>query len=119
MSDETFMWEIMVPTERRVDGKPITTRFHRAWDAKVRAISGGLTVMKPALGQWVCPEGELYRERMIPVRFLATVDQMNHIVDMTAVNYDQLAVLCYAVGSNVVMRTLDDAKANLRKRKAA
>lgn len=115
MSDETFMWEILVPTERRSDGAPIRTRFHRVWDSKVREISGGLTIMKPANGQWVCPEGNLYRERMIPVRFLATREQMSRIADMTAVYYDQLAILCYRVGSDVVMRTLDEAKANLRR----
>lgn len=117
------MWEILVPTRRRSDDKPITTRFHRAWDAKVRKISGGLTIMPPAKGQWVAPHdasedaGKLFVERMIPVRFLATREQMEEIVDMTAVEYDQLAVLCYMVGTNVVMRTLDEAKLNRKIRK--
>lgn len=38
------MWEILVPTTKRIIvGSPYyTTRFHRVWDAKVRAITGGL-----------------------------------------------------------------------------
>lgn len=115
------MWEILVPTIRRSDDKPIRTRFHRVWDAKVRSISGGLTVMPPAKGQWISPYGEfmgkLFTERMIPVRFLANRDQMSNICDMTAVYYDQLAVLCYMISSEVVMRSLEDAELNLRVRK--
>ncbi len=116
------MWEILVPTVRRKDDKPIKTRYHRVWDEKVRAISGGLTILPPAKGQWVAPhgsedEGKLFSERMIPVRFLATVDQMEEIVDMTTIYYDQLATLCYMVSSTVVMRSLHDAKTRSLKRK--
>jgi hypothetical protein len=119
VSAELIMWEILVPTIRRADDRPIRKRFHKVWDEKVRAISGGLTVMTPSKGQWVCPKGDLYEERMIPVRFLATEDQMNEIVDMTAVYYDQLAVLCYAIANKVTMRSLDDARQNIARRKAA
>jgi transcriptional regulator with XRE-family HTH domain len=120
MGDEIIMWEILVPTIRRADDRPIRRRFHRVWDEKVRAISGGLTVMTPAKGQWVCPvSSELFVERMIPVRFLATETQKDEIVDMTAVYYDQLAVLCYAIANRVTMRSLEDAKRNINRRKNA
>jgi hypothetical protein len=115
---EIRMWEILVPTIRRADDVPIRKRFHKVWDEKVRAISGGLTVLTPAKGQWLCPKGDLYEERMIPVRFLATEAQMEEIVDMTAVYYDQLAVLCYEIARNVVMRNLDDAQKNMARRKS-
>lgn len=121
---ETFLWEILVPTVRRVDEKPIKTRYHRVWDEKVRAISGGLTIMPPAKGQWVAPRdgsengGKLFSERMIPVRFIATRDDMERIVDMTTLYYDQLCTLCYMVGTNIVLRSLDEAKINIKKRKA-
>ena len=116
--DETRLWEILVPTVRRENGKPYTTRFHRVWDAKVRGISGGLTILQPAKGQWVSPDdNELFEERMIPVRFIATEEQKDRIADMTCVYYDQLAVLCYAVGSRVTMRTLDEAKANMKRQR--
>lgn len=113
------MWEILVPTVRRADDRPIRKRFHRVWDAKVRAISGGLTIMTPSKGQWICPNTEtLFVERMIPVRFLATEEQKDEICDMTAVYYDQLAILCYAIANRVTMRSLEDAQKNINRRKS-
>ncbi len=115
-----FMWEILVPTVRRVAsapsktgeprpaGKPYTTRYHRVWDAKVRAITGGLTILTPAKGQWISPEGELYQERMIPVRIAATRSQIDKIIDLTMEYYDQLAVLCYKVSDEVIIRRICD-----------
>ena len=99
------MWEILVPTVRRANGKPYTTRFHRVWDAKVRSITGGLTVLSPAKGQWVAPDGELFAERMIPVRIMGTRQQIEQVIDHTIVYYDQLAVLCYKVSDEVILRT--------------
>lgn len=111
------LWEILVPTVRRVEGTPYRLRYHRKWDEQVRAISGGLTILTPAKGQWVDPDSqELFVERMIPVRFIATDEQKDAIVDMTCVYYDQLAILCYSVGDNVTMRTLEDAKKNLARK---
>jgi hypothetical protein len=113
----TSLWEILVPCVRN-DGRPFRVRYHRVWDAKVRAISGGLTIMKPARGQWIDPrEGQLYEERMIPVRFVATRDQMEEIVDMTCVYYEQLAVLCYRIADEVVYREIDDAQRSFDRRK--
>ncbi len=102
------MWEILVPTVRRIGGKPYTTRFHRVWDEKVRAIANGLTILTPAKGQWVSKEGELFVERMIPVRIAATRAQIDGIIDMTMAYYDQLAVLCYKVSDEVIIRHVCD-----------
>ena len=125
------MWEILVPTEKRIktpmptaeDGwgddvegaledwkrrNSYTTRYHRVWDEKVRAITGGLTILQPAKGQWVSPQGELYQERMIPVRIAATRAQIDGIIDMTMAYYDQLAVLCYKVSDEVIIRHVCD-----------
>lgn len=113
MTKPTKLWEILVPTERRSDGAPISTRFHRVWDARVREISGGLTIFKPVKGHWVdqsSDDNTLYSERMIPVRFIASEDDMEAIVAMTGVYYDQLVILCYEISQNVVMRTLDECK---------
>lgn len=127
------MWEILVPTEKRV--KPLlpenlelpmeldsfsdseleqfkkwqkschySKKYHRVWDEKVRAISGGLTILAPAKGQWVSPTGELYAERMIPARIIATREQIEQIIDMTMRYYDQLAVLCYKVSDEVILK---------------
>src|SRR4051812_18908209 len=100
------LWEILVPTTRN-DGRPISTRFHRVWDSKVRAVSGGLTVLSPAKGQWVAPCGTLFAERMIPVCIACSREQIDAIADMTAKYYEQLAVMFYRVSDLVCLRHYD------------
>lgn len=114
----TAMWEILVPTEKRIKAPRLsgerddefarrnsyTTRYHRVWDAKVRTITGGLTILTPAKGQWVSGDGELFVERMIPVRIVATREQIDRIVDLTLQYYDQLAVLCYKLSDEVILK---------------
>lgn len=98
------LWEILVPTIDN-DGEPFRTRYHRVWDAKVREISGGLTIMPVAKGQWINPEdNKLFAERMIPVRMLCTRAEMEQIVDMTIVYYRQEAVLAYVVSNEVILK---------------
>jgi hypothetical protein len=96
------LWEILVPTIRN-DGRPIRTRFHRVWDAKIREISSGLTVMSVAKGQWV-HQDKLYAERMIPVRIIATRAEIIKIIDMSLVYYDQIAIMAYKISEEVIMR---------------
>lgn len=98
-----LMWEILVPTVRN-DGRYIKTRFHRVWDAKVRAITNGLTILPVNKGQWVSPHGELFIERMIPVRIACTRDQINIIIDMTLKYYEQEAVLAYLISEEVIIK---------------
>jgi len=99
------LWEILVPTEIRLrPGKFYRTKYHRVWDAKVRAITGGLTVLTPAKGHWVSPTGETFIERMIPVRIVANRTQIDQIIDHTLEYYDQLAVMCYKVSSEVIIK---------------
>lgn len=128
----TSMWEILVPTEKRIKSPPpdvgdfadgdgtdggyaeaiarwkirnsYSTRYHRVWDAKVREITGGLTILTPAKGQWVAPDGVLYAERMIPVRIVATREQIEQIIEYTLTYYDQLAVLCYKISDEVIIK---------------
>ena len=102
MNGARELWEILVPTKRN-NGIPFRLRYHRVWDQKVRAISGGLTILPVAKGQWVHEE-KLYAERMIPVRILTTRDDMNRIVDFTMRYYDQKAVLAYKISSEVILK---------------
>ena len=94
------MFTILVPTQHN-DGRPIRTRFHRVWDEKVRAITGGLTIQPPNKGQWVAPDGQLHDERMIPVMFVATDTECDQIMKLTLDYYEQLAVLCWCVSQDV------------------
>jgi len=97
------LWEILVPTVSN-EGKPYRTRYHKVWDSKVKEISGGLTILTPAKGQWISKEGELFTERMIPVRILCTEDEINIIIDMTMKYYDQLAILAYEVSNKYILK---------------
>lgn len=87
------MWEILVPTQMN-DGKPIRTRYHRVWDSKVREITGGLTVMPPNIkGEWMLPTGQVFSERMIPVRIYCGEDEILSIAKFTKQYYKQEAIL--------------------------
>lgn len=98
------LWEILVPTVRRVGGKPYHLRYHKVWDAKVRQVANGLTILTPAKGQWMSREGELHAERMIPVRIACTEKQIEAIARMTIEYYDQLAVMYYRVADKVCIQ---------------
>lgn len=100
MSLDNELWEVLVPTHSN-DGVEYDVDYHREWDAKVREISGGLTIMRSARGEWVGPEGQLFSERMIPVRVIATEPQVDEIVQLTMSHYDQLAVLAYRISDYV------------------
>lgn len=103
-----MLWEILVPTI--MNEKPVKTRFHRVWDAKIRAISGGLTILTPAKGHWISPCGELFVERMIPVRIRCTREEIMQIADITAAYYQQEAVMFYLVSEEVHIRHYTEEK---------
>jgi hypothetical protein len=105
-TENKFLFEILVPTTKpNSDGKRFfRTRYHRVWDEKVRALTGGLTIMPPSKGQWVSPHGALFTERMIPVRILATRAQIEAIIQLTLEYYEQEAVLCYRISDEVLLR---------------
>jgi hypothetical protein len=103
------LWEILVPTVGN-DGKPFRLRRdHKPWDAKVQAISGGLTLMPVVNGRWAY-KGDEFKERMIPVRVRATREEMEKIVDMTLEHYNQIAVMAYRVADEVILKYKDGEK---------
>lgn len=102
------LWEVLVPTTMNC-GKRYKKRYHREWDRKVRAISGGLTVFKPGKGQWIGPSGTLFSERMIPVRIICQYAQLKEIVQLTLAHYEQEAVLAYRLGDEVLFTARGDA----------
>jgi hypothetical protein len=108
------LWEILVPTMRN-DGRPFKTRYHRVWDKEVRKISGGLTLCPVVKGQWE-DKGVLYHnERMIPVRIIATEEEITKIIDFSIPYYEQEAVLAYRVADKVILRS----KADIKKKRSA
>ena len=98
-----FMYEILVPTVRN-NGKPFRTRYHRVWDKMVRSISGGLTLLPVVKGQWVQGTVLYHNERMIPVRIIATREEIDRIIDITIDYYEQEAVLAYRVADEVILK---------------
>lgn len=106
------LWEILIPTIRN-NGKPIKTRFHRIWDKKVREISGGLTVMPVAKGQWIFQE-KIFSERMIPVRLIATRSEIEQVVQLSLKYYEQLAILAYKISDEVILRHADKSLDKLK-----
>ncbi|RDJ35137.1 MAG: hypothetical protein DWQ19_09895 [Crenarchaeota archaeon] len=98
------LWEILVPTLMGDTQKPIKTKHHRNWDQFVRKLSGGLTILHPAKGQWLRPESnELVEERMIPVRIACTEKDIQKIIKFTLQHYRQEVVMAYQISAKVLM----------------
>lgn len=103
---DKYLYEILVPTTIERNGRvvPIKTRYHRVWDAKVREIAKGLTILQPAKGEWISPDDELFTERMIPVRVYCTEFDMEKIIQLTIEYYAQKAVMAYKISDSVLLR---------------
>ena len=108
------LWEILVPCQTN-QGKPIRTRQHREFDRRIRKLTGGLTVLTPAKGQWVSPSDEVFSERMIPVRIATSYLIMGQIADMTAKFYEQEAVMFYELSSNVQIKEYPEYRQKVKK----
>ena len=100
---KTELWEILVPASNNKD-KEFTYEHHKAWDEFVKNLTGGVTIMKTAKGQWINPKGELYKDRMIPCRIICTKEQIIKIIDFTIEHYDQEAVLAFKISDDVILR---------------
>ncbi len=100
---EKELWEILVPASNNKDLK-FSYEHHKEWDEFVKDISGGVTIMKTAKGEWVSPDGKLYIDRVIPCRIVCDEEQINEIVDFTIDHYKQEAVLAYRISTRVVLR---------------
>lgn len=98
--ERKHLWEILVPYAYN-NGKPIPVKEHQKWDAQVRAITGGLTIMTTVKGDWTDPTGVIQKERMIPVRTTATKKEIREIACLTASFYSQKAVLYYRLSKKV------------------
>lgn len=95
------LFRILVPTVRN-DGRPFRTRYHRVWDAKVRKISGGLTICTPVIGQWEDgdDDSKLYKERMIPVEIACTKSEFLKILTMSKTYYEQIKMYGFKLSSD-------------------
>jgi hypothetical protein len=97
------MWEILVPASNNKD-QEFSYEHHKQWDAFVKKITGGVTIMKTAKGEWISPNGKIYVDRNIPCRIICNEKQINEIIDFTLVHYNQEAVMAYRISTNVKLR---------------
>jgi hypothetical protein len=92
------LYEILVPTIYGDTIKPIRTKHHKNFDRHVKKITGGLTILTPAKGQWV-HNGQDFDERVIPVRIMCTEKDMKTIVKFALAHYRQKAVMYYLLST--------------------
>ncbi len=104
------LWEILIPCTKN-NGKLVKTKQHKEWNRRTRRITGGgLTILPSTKGQWVSPSGEMFDERMLPVRIIATYSQMETVADMTARFYAQEAVMFYELSNDVTIKEYPENK---------
>lgn len=102
-------WEILVPASNNKDNK-FTYAHHKKWDEFVKDITGGVTIMKTAKGEWVSPTGKLYVDRMIPCRIACTREEILVIIGFTIEHYNQEAVLAYKISEDVILKYKNEKK---------
>jgi hypothetical protein len=95
------LYEILVPCQKN-NGKWFNKSHHKKFDKYVRRLSGGLTVLTPAKGQWVY-KNELYEERVIPVRVCCTEADLRKIQKFALTHYKQRAIMAYRLSSDVLI----------------
>ena len=97
-----FLWEILVPTQFELGPQnKVRTKHHKKWDTYVRNLSGGLTIFKPAKGQWV-HQFKLYNDRVIPVRVYCSESDLRKILKFSTIHYRQIEVMAYRVSDFVI-----------------
>lgn len=96
------LWEILVPIADNL-GNEFAVSHHQTWDQQVHQITGGLTIMRTAKGQWHDSEGKLFAEKVIPVRVACSEENIRTIMDITLQHYGQLAVMAYQVSTRVII----------------
>lgn len=97
-----YLWEILVPAS---NGKEkFSYEHHKEWDAYVKSLSGGLTILKTGKGYWYDPDGKEYKDRIIPVRISCDELTIHKIIDFTITHYSQEAVMCYLISTHVIIK---------------
>jgi len=106
------LWEILVPVASN-DGVPFSEDHHEAFRRVVRGLPGnsGTTTRPAGDGDWQDGDtGEVYAEKMIPIRFRACKADAQRIAEHTRKFYGQIAVMAYKIasGHDIIMATSKD-----------
>ena len=90
----TKLWEMLVPAQ---DGNaPIPLSKHKKLDQEIRKVSEGMTLFGSVTGEW-----KDKRERMIPVRFMATYPKAVDIAHFAKTHYSQEEIMLYEISNNI------------------
>lgn len=100
------LYEILIPNGY-VDGKHTlfwSRSHHKTFDEYIKNETGhgGLTISAAAKGKWVDEiDGLELVEDVLPVRCIATPEQMKSIANTATVHYDQKEVMYYLLSEHV------------------
>lgn len=95
------MWEIFVPASY---GKnEYTYEHHKKFDEYVKQKAGGITVLRGAKGEWISPEGKLYKDKIIPCRICCSQCDIVNIMKFALKHYNQKAIMAYKISDQVLM----------------
>lgn len=97
--DDRFWWKLLVPVADN-DGLVFTDRHHLKLYRLVFKISGGSTDNPWSNGRWM-DGGRVYKDRVVPLEFLATTEEADKIAAFTLVHYDQMEVVCVPISDRV------------------
>lgn len=95
------MWEILIPASN--NNKIFTLKHHKQFDEFVRQKAGGLTIMKSAKGEWISPDGRLFKDKMIPCRICCSHTHIRDIMLFALEHYKQESILAYMISNHVKM----------------
>lgn len=95
------MWEIFVPASKT--DKEFTYEHHKLFDEFVKQRAGGITILRGAKGEWIAPDGELYKDRIIPCRICCSKESIQEIMNFALKHYGQKAIMAYKISDEVLM----------------
>lgn len=95
------LWEVLLPAR-------LPLKLHRAWDEKVGLLCGGCTIIQQVDGVWKPNQSrQVRREKMLAVRVAVSLDKLDELLGMTAVHYDQTAIMAYKISDDVRFYTYE------------
>lgn len=97
--DDRLWWRLLVPVADNA-GLVFTDRHHFRLYRIVFKISGGSTDNPWSNGRWM-DDGRVYKDRVIPLEFLATTEQADKIAAFALIHYDQMEILCVPISDSV------------------
>jgi len=97
--DGRLWWKLFVPVADN-DGLVFTDRHHLKLYRLVFNMSGGLTDNPWSNGKWI-NNGRVYKDRVVPLEFLATAEGVDKIAVFALIHYDQLEIVCVPISDRV------------------